>query len=123
MKYLMLLTVLMIGCTKTSPTVCQAEQPVETTIATTIQNITGCPNLDAIRTSVVAEVTALKLNFCPTLSDTKKGALGDKLCKPLIDDLKKGALAKMPPEWGTCTGGPILDADLAKLITACQNAL
>lgn len=115
------------GC-KTEPVGCTLEKSATSLLAATITTQLSCKNLDAVKTDVQAQL--VKLNLCvqptptatPAAGITTQGALGDLVCKPVVDGLMSGVLGQIPTSW-ECSGGAVGDAARQLLMAECKKAL
>lgn len=127
MKLLMtvLFTMIFMACTKTQ--VCDSAKTVAGVVASQAAVQLDCKNVDVIRADIDKKLVDLKiceLTATPPVAGTisVKSAIGDVVCKPLVEGLVGGALTQVPATWG-CAGGPVTDVVKTKLIEACQKAL
>lgn len=120
-KLILLALVLTASCSKDS--LCDTGKVVSGVVAAQVGSQLSCSNIDAVKADIDKQL--IKLNVCeekPVAAVATKGAVGDVICKPLIDALFGAGISQIPSEWG-CTGGPLADEAKAKLVEACTNAI
>lgn len=129
-KLFLAMTALMLvtGCT-TKPG-CAVESAATSLISAGITTQLVCKNSDAVKADVQKELAKLKL--CSTTEAAKaqpvaagadaQSIIGDLVCKPIVDSLVAGLLAKIPSTW-ECTGGSTPDALKTYLLDLCKKSL
>jgi len=123
---LMSLALFVGGCTKkTQPVVCSAAKSVSSLVASQIVTQLSCKNLDAVKADLDAQLE--KLNICEKAESARsaisaQSAIGDLVCKPVVDALVAGALAQVPAAW-ECSGGKVTEDVKASILAACTKAL
>lgn len=106
------------GCTSKTP-VCDAAKAVSGSVATVIASQLACKNPDAIKATLVEELT--KLNVCTSGGANASGLVGDIICPNLVAGLYSGVLGKLPAAW-QCGGGAVGDQLKAQLLAACKSS-
>lgn len=118
----------LVGCTKDEAKVvlCDTGKTAAGFVSTTIAVQLECKNQDAIRADVEAKLVDLKICEAPKPAPEGKvgiqSAIGDVICKPVIDGLVAGLLTQIPSKW-ECSGGKVTDDLKLKLLAACSKAL
>lgn len=119
---------LVTGCT-TKPG-CAVEGAAASLISAGITTQLVCKNSDAVKADVLKELAKLKL--CAATDAAKaqpvaagadaQSIIGDIVCKPIVDSLVAGLLAKIPSTW-ECTGGTSPDLLKEYLLKTCKQSL
>ncbi len=117
---MLLLVFTFIGCT--SKSTCDFGKSVTGLVAAQLTTTLACKNLDAVKADIDKRLVDLKI--CEKAPSTMqvKSAVGDVICKPLIDGLIGGLVGQIPSAW-ECTGGQVGEDLKAKLVEACSKAL
>lgn len=122
MRYVLLFLVfaftLVVGCTKTQK--CDLGESAASLVAAQIATTLECKNLSAVKTDVEKKLVDLKI--CEKKEQAAKSAIGDLICKPVIDGMVSGLVGQIPKTW-ECTGGQISEDLKTKLVEACNKAL
>jgi hypothetical protein len=121
MKVLLLIAITfgMIGCTKdkAKDVLCSTGKAAASLIAAQVAVQLDCKNVGAIQTELESKLVDLKI-----CSPTPAGAVGEVVCKPIIDALLAGVLTQVPASW-ECSGGQLGEDAKAKLLESCLKAL
>lgn len=124
MKILFLITFFifgLVGCSKS--TVCDAGKVASGLVAVQVAANLDCKQIDLVKADIEKKLVDLKICEAPTPTTTVMAvnAIGDAICKPVIDGLVAGLLTQVPQAW-ECSGGKITDEIKIKLMLACGKA-
>lgn len=125
-----LFATLSAGCTKEAAkeVLCDTGKTASAILSAQIAVQLDCKNVDAIRADVDKKLIDLKVCEAPKPPAPAPGvissmsAVGDVICKPVVDALFAGALTQIPATWG-CTGGKLAEDAKLKILAACSKAL
>lgn len=130
MRLVAILTVCLftfVGCTKqqAKDVLCDTGKTASGLLSAQIAVQLDCKNVDAIRADIEKQLVSLKICEAPKPAAnlmSAKSAIGEAICKPVIDALAAGALTQIPAGW-ECKGGQVTDDLKLKLYAACTKAL
>lgn len=117
------------GCTKeeVKTKICDTGKKAATLITAEVAVSLDCANTAAIQADIEKRLVDLKVCEAPkpaaTTSSLKTlGAIGDVVCKPVVDGLVAGLLTQVPSAW-ECKGGKVSDELKLKLLEQCSKVL
>lgn len=120
-----------LGCTKEAAkeVLCDTGKTASALLSAQVAMQLDCKNVDAIRADIEKKLVDLKVceapKPMPTLAPgalTAMSAVGDVVCKPIVEAIFAGMLTQVPVGWG-CSGGKLADDAKLKLLAACSKAL
>jgi len=126
MRFLMMfvLALAFTGCTKTQT--CDLGKTATSLVAAQISTSLECKNLDAVKADIEKKLVDLKICEAKPEATAQtmaaKSAIGDVICKPVIDGLTAGLIGQIPKAW-ECSGGSVTEDLKLKLLEACNKAL
>ena len=119
-----------VGCTKeeAKEVLCDTGKTAAGILSAQVAVQLECKNVDAIRADIEKKLIDLKMCAAPAPAPepaglfAAKSAIGDALCKPIVEGLVAGLLTQVPAAW-ECSGGKLTEDAKLKLIEACSKAL
>lgn len=115
----------MTACTKeeVKEKICDTGKKAATLLTAEIAVSLDCANTAAIQVDIEKKLVDLKVCAAPTTDAVKPmGAIGDVVCKPIVDAIVAGLLTQVPSSW-ECKGGKVSEDLKTKLLAQCSKVL